>query len=236
MSIFAKSGNKNEKIIQAGKTPVIKLSSTGDEVKYTAQAQGKLCKVKVNASLEFDGFMTFDVKVDPRKSLDRLSVDIPLTSAVAKYLQPMLKAKNRDVLGRMPKDGYSLDLMTPFWPLSSIWVSSDDAGLFFATETTKGWIAPKGKMVQFIPQGKDMLMRLNFYWDKKSFNKMRTWRFYIQTTPVKPYPDDYYEKGARIMHGFQLGQPRTAIEPDSIKSININKMIKSPKWAVEISV
>lgn len=236
ISIFVASRNKTERITQAAKAPLIKVSSTGDEAKYTAQAQGKLCKVKVDASLEFDGFMTFDVKVDPRKPLDRLSVDIPLTSAVAKYLQPLLSAKNRDILGRMPKDGYSLDLMTPFWPLSSIWISSDDVGLFFATETTQGWIAPKGKMVQFIPQGKDMLMRLNFYWDKKSFSKSRTWRFYIQTTPVKPYPDDYYEKGARIMHGFQLTQPRTAIEPDSVKSIKLNNMIKSPNWVVDLSL
>ena len=236
MSILAESRGHDEKISRAEKAPVIKVSATGDKAEYKAQSKGKLCDVKVDASLEFDGFMTFDLKVEPHKPLSRLSVDIPLSSAVAKYLQPVLNSGNRDILGKMPSKGYSLDLITPFWPLSSIWISSDDAGLFFATETTKGWIAPKGKMVQFIPQGKDMLMRLNFYWDKKAFKKPRAWRFYIQTTPVKPYPDDYYEKGSRIMHGFQLTHPRTAIEPDSVKAVNLNKMIKSPNWAVDLSL
>jgi hypothetical protein len=236
ISILVASSNKSEKLSQSGKTPLIKVSATGDEAEYTAQADGKLCNVKVNASLEFDGFMTFDVKVEPHKALNRVSVDIPLTPEVAKYLQPISSAKNRDSVGKMPAKGCAFDLMTPFWPLTSVWVSSDDAGLFFATETTQGWIAPKNKMVQFIPQGKDMLMRLNFYWASKGFDKTRDWRFYIQTTPVKPFPDDYYEKGSRIVHGFQLMQPRTAVEPDAVKSIDLNKMVKSTNWAIDIAL
>jgi hypothetical protein len=179
-----------------------RLSKTGDRAEFTTAAAAKVADARVTGYLEFDGFMAIDLEVRPKQPLASVALDIPLAPALARYIQPLPGASNRDEAGTIPPGGVTLP------PQHTLWICNESAGLYFACESTQHWTG--GIVVQ--PQTGRTLLRLQFHKDGPPLTEPRTYRFFLQATPVRPFNPDWFENGARVVNGLQFGQTSESLQ------------------------
>ncbi|MFH1614098.1 MAG: glycoside hydrolase domain-containing protein [Planctomycetota bacterium] len=221
----------NDTTVQLNKTqePVaIDVSKTGDTARFRTTADSGICNVKVDGSLEFDGFMAIDVELTPKKPVTLFTVEIPLENEIAEYIQPLPRVKNGDRTGFIPTEGISLE------PLNTLWICSADAGLYFACDSTENWTAEHGKAVEIIRRDNDSVLKLNFFASMQGITTSRHYRFYLQATPIRPYNPDWFETGSRVMNGLLYGHNVTALENDTVLSIPIGTAAAEQKGLCEI--
>ncbi|MBI3923644.1 MAG: hypothetical protein HY318_19650 [Armatimonadetes bacterium] len=204
--LVVSSGSQRVGIARAKGPVKVRLSRTGDVAEFESAADSSLCRLAMKGSLEFDGFMSFELRVKPKKKVEGLAVEIPLENSTARYLQPLPKAGNRDVAGAIPDSGVAMG------PVNSLWICNYKAGLFFCCESTEGWTAPEGKAVEVVRRGKDTLVRLNLFQSPEGFDRERSYHFSLQATPVRPYNPDWQENGVRVANGLTFGQSAESLE------------------------
>lgn len=213
----------------------LKGSPGGARADFGGEAVSAVGTVDVSGFMDFDGFMKYTLKVRPRSGLKKVALEIFISPECAEFLQPLLETSSRDAAGRLPDKPLAFDMMTPQNRRAEIWIASDDIGFYFTTDTYGNWQSRPGRMVEIIPQkGGGALLRLNFYDADKGFTGERQWHFFMEAAPVRPYPDDYYEAGGRICHGFNPLLARTAVEPDAVKTLELDTTGKD--WSLEFSL
>ncbi len=193
----------------------LQLMDNGVFADYSGSRKGRLCNYSVSSKIEFDGFLSVKVRVEPLKPLTRFSMTFPLNPKVSSFLRPLPAAGNRDISGNIPVGGVSLDRQ------NNIWISGPDAGLYFGMESFQYWKAPKDHAVDISPAGSSRKMTFNFYQDSKPFTKPREYQFLLQIAPIKPYYNPNYGDGL-IIHGLQWGYNVTPLEDDVVKRLELN--------------
>jgi glycosyl hydrolase family 123 len=207
-----KGSEKFDKLSQAN----MKLIDNGIFANYSGHYKGKLCNYSISSRIEFDGFLTVKVRVEPLTPLKQFSMTIPLAKNVSTFMRPLPGASNRDRAGNIPNAGIAMDRV------NNLWISGPDAGLYFGMESFQSWTAPKGKAIEITKHGKSRNLTFNFYKDSKPFTTPREYEFLLQIAPIKPYANPNFTNGP-ILHGLQWGYNVTPLEDDVVKRIELKK-------------
>ena len=224
IQFVAGSGGESLPINQVDHPAAVNVSKTGDMAAYTAEASNELCQVKLAGSLEFDGFMTYNVTVIPKKPVDSFSLEIPLDNALAKFMQPLPGAANQDMAGTIPEGGTALgalDASGAQGTVNTVWICNDHAGLFFVSDSLENWKPPEGKAAEVIRRGSDTLLKINFYKSKDGFSQQRDYRFHLQATPIRPFNPGWF-KDDLYGGGMEWNDNTTALEPDTVLSLSLD--------------
>ena len=153
----------------------------------------------VRSEWDYDGMakLTVTLPAAAGKSLDRLSLEIPLDDAQMPYMHACGDGLRYNFAGFTPKgDGPIWDstqanrtaLVGTFYPY--IWLGGGERGLAWFADSDKGWsLDDKTPTVQLERQGGTLLLRVNFITKPTALDKPREIVFGLQATPVKPMPE-----------------------------------------------
>jgi hypothetical protein len=223
--------------LQRGQAPVrFVASKTGDRADFTAVATASSGRLATGGALEFDGFLTFDLDFTPATAIDSFALEIPLTNELARYVQPLPGAANRDGAGTIPEGGVVFDQIKSFYTNNSLWICNEKIGLFLAWDSTEGWKPPAGRTAEIVRRGPDTLLRLNLFEDARGSSARRHYRFRLQATPIRPFNADWMESGVRVSNGLTWGQNVTALENDVVRSLPAAEAFRSPAGVVEMTL
>jgi len=227
--IVVGSRHKENILTTATYPPKISISNTGDIATFKTRGESDICNLDINGSMEFDGFMLFNLSVKPKMEVDRFIIEIPIDNELARYMEPLPGGNPREPVGKIPEQGISMG------PVNTLWICNEYAGLFFGCDSTQYWKAPQNKAIEIVRDGRYTLLRLNFYLAETGFTEERSYRFYLQATPIRPYNPDRYEK-QQVIHGLQWGQNVTPLEDDTVRSLSTGNIFSEPEGVFEIIV
>lgn len=207
MRIVASAGSRSVTLQRTAEPARFQVSATGDRAGFFTTASSELADASVKGTLEFDGLMEVSLTVRPKTALDGVTLEIPLAAAVARFMQPMPGAGNRDQAGRIPVQGVRSG------PVNSLWICNESAGIYFAADSTEGWQAPKDQALEVMPENGRTMVRFRFHKGGAPLHEARTWRFYLQATPVRPFNPDWFDSGSRVANGLTWGA-----SPESLRT------------------
>jgi hypothetical protein len=207
MRVIANAGTRSAALQHTAEPAKFQLSDTGDRAEFFTTASSELADASVKGTLEFDGLMEVSLTVRPKTDLDGVTLELPLTSSVAQLMQPMPGATNRDKAGRIPAQGVRSG------PVNSLWICNESAGIYFAADSTEGWQAPNDQALEVTPENGRTMVRFRFHKGSPLLHEARTWRFYLQATPVRPFNPDWFESGSRVANGLTWGA-----SPESLRA------------------
>ena len=194
------------------------VSATGDRAEFSTAFGSPLADVRVSGYMEFDGFIAVDLKVHPKQPITSLALEMPLERDLAKYISPLPGATNRDQAGTIPGGGVVLD------PQNSLWICNDSAGIYFSCESTQNWNGG----IEVKPGDRQTLVRFQFRKDGPPSSEPLTYRFYLQTTPVRPFNPDWFESGSRVVNGLTYGQSEASLQ--KVKELGGKTLIFFEHW------
>ena len=195
------------------------LSAMGDRAEFSTETDSPVAEARISGYLEFDGFMAIDLTVRPKQPITSLALDLPLTSALARYIHPLPDASNRDESGTIPASGVRLA------PQNTLWICNDSAGLYFACESTQQWNGG----IEVLPQAGRTLLRFQFRKEGPPSTEERTYRFFLQTTPVRPFNPDWFENGSRVVNGLNFHTSEASLQ--KAKALGVKTLIFFEQWA-----
>lgn len=182
------------------------------EAEWTINGTSDVLDLTGTIRLSFDGFGLWDVKFSPKAAVtvQELSIDVPVKkehalfakgdgNVVASIMQDRFtSAPNREdvvLLGNKVTEwgSWSYSRKGWVWPkqnFNEVYVGSDERGFSLMTETHRNVIG--GKYAEFIPQagGQTELMRINLISQPTELKEPLPYKYFFQTTPVKPEPKD----------------------------------------------
>ena len=202
MSVLLGSSSGVVKIEDTGTELKPVISATGDRADFSTAYDSSLADVRISGYMEFDGFIAVDLKVHPKQPITSLALEMPLERDLAKYISPLPGATNRDKAGAIPGQGVVLD------PQNSLWICNDSAGIYFSCESTQNWNGG----IEVKPGEGQTLVRFQFRKEGPPSSEPLTYRFYLQTTPVRPFNPDWFEKGSRVVNGLTYGQSEESLQ------------------------
>lgn len=155
-----------------------------------------------------------------RYKLDRLWLEIPLKKEVARFFNSypngnillgdgtVIKQCTTTYAGRV----YDTDMAMPFKAL--FWTGSDDAGLGFYAENDRNWQSEsQERVIELLHGGDSLILRVHLldchpeswtaaYEEGNYAYAPLTFRFGLQSTPVKPFPKQPYLHNALHLDCF----------------------------------
>lgn len=218
MSVLLGSPRGVVTIKDTGKELKPTISATGDRADFSTAFDSPVADVQVSGYMEFDGFIAVDLKVHPKQPITSLALEMPLERDLAKYIQPLPKATNRDKAGSIPESGLVLD------PQNTLWICNDSAGIYFSCDSTQNWNGG----IEVKPGEGQTLVRFQFRKEGAPSSAPLTYRFYLQTTPVRPFNPDWFEKGSRVVNGLTYGQSKQSLQ--KVKELGGKTLIFFEHW------
>ncbi|MCX8052686.1 MAG: DUF6067 family protein [Armatimonadetes bacterium] len=227
-----------------------KLIETGTEcVRYLTRANRDSLSVECQMATEFDGATRVDILIKPRGTVDVDSLDlvIPFKPRYAKLFHhsstyPIYVwdwPKRRINAGSIGPDGLRL----PF--VFHIWLGDDDRGLQVFSESDESWCPSDPENAVIVtPQNGSTMLRMNLLANTK-LTKPWKWTFGFIATPVKPWPDDYYDLHYCQMGDYPMlersdgGVPADAEHPpfiDIMRNLGVNYVGWHEAWSDEQSL
>lgn len=194
------------------------ISATGDRADFATSFDSSQADIRVSGYMEFDGFIAVDLKVHPKQPITSLALEMPLERDLAKYISPLPGAKNPDSAGTIPSQGVMLD------PQNSLWICNDSAGIYFCCESTQNWNGG----IEVKPEDRQTLVRFQFRKEGPPSSEPLTYRFYLQTTPVRPFNPDWFEKGSRVLNNLTWGQSEQSLQ--KVKELGGKTLIFFEHW------
>ncbi len=174
------------------------------ETSKTAVSFEQICEsdpllLRVEAKIEYDGYMIFDCEIQARRDLavDELTLEIPLRT------RHTTLCYGDKVLPRNPeipmKQWYSGavrgdDLAFRFSP--NIWLGDEERGLIWQTESDEHWhYADPQKAIEILPRGETTTFRANLVNvpTRLAAGEKLHYRFALLATPVKPMLRDAWD-------------------------------------------
>jgi hypothetical protein len=184
----------------------------GDRVELSGTLQNADVRMLLRTSLEFDGFLRFDLTLTPADSavsLQELIVVIPFYSQVSRFYSRFLnydfnaQRVVRDDLFRSA-GRISQPVYMPF--THSIWVGDHQVGAELSAETNQHWSnADPGRSIAIEPTESHTLLRLNLVDTPIKLSQEKTYSFAMYATPVRPMNPDWrsYIIGSPMQGRFQ---------------------------------
>jgi len=179
-----------------------------DRVEFDCQMKCGPLTISVPGNIEYDGLIDIDLTVtaDQPTQLQQLSVQIPVSSEVAKYYH-ISTQWGRYEYGRideLPAEGLDLAWQA-FW-----WIGDDYRGLSFVTDTWGGWTGPSDQAFSLRRTDEGVVLTANIINEPTQIEGERQYRIGIQATPGKPLPDTW--------HGRHLGRGSIEITPEQARA------------------
>ena len=155
--------------------------------------------LRIDTSIEYDGYMIFDVAVKARRdlSLENLALNIPLRSECATlcFGKKVLPPDPEKVLIKQWYGGEVRgDLSFRF--TSTVFLGNEELGLHWAAESDEDWrYADKYKALEILPRGDTTTFRAHFIDvpTRLAADDSLHYKFALQATPVKPMLRDSWD-------------------------------------------
>lgn len=191
--------------------------------------------VSVKTTIEYDGFVWFDLTINPKDkmTIESLAFEMPYASEYASLFYSMVGNGNFDDVGLIKSTGYQGN------PGSFFWVGCEDGGIEWVSESQQGWkIAKPQQTLQIIrdaKHGKDVLVRLNIVDVPKQIDRPLTISFGLQATPVRPKPAGWRKWRISSSEHPKAEQPSIEAKPWIIMwnlgwSKNVDCPVITPEW------
>lgn len=126
--------NTNGEKVQAKKTGLKFISKEEGTVQWTSTLQyGDLLKMQVDGSLEFDGFVSYKVKIEALQncSLQDIALEIPYTNDAAEYMMGL------GLKGGYRPENYQWEWDVEHKSQEGAWIGSVNAGMQFTLRDDK---------------------------------------------------------------------------------------------------
>jgi hypothetical protein len=192
--------------------PLAKQAQSPREVVWSVNGNSESLALKGTVTVEFDGLGLWDVTLTPRGTVavDQLFLEFPIPretalfakgdgSVVASLMQdPFTRAPGREdvvTLGNRVTEwgSWSYSRTGWIWPekfCNEIYVGSDQRGFSIMTETDENLFG--SKYAEFIPLAGAAVvtLRINLISATTTIDKPLAYKYFYQTTPLKPEPRD----------------------------------------------
>ncbi|NOY79454.1 MAG: hypothetical protein GXP31_00465 [Kiritimatiellaeota bacterium] len=150
-----------------------------DAVTRTWQGAAAGLEVACRSTLEFDGCLRFDLRIEPGKtrSVEGLRLELPLPAAVAKF-----------ALISNGRSGTVVPVAPParlrFAPY--MWVGNDDLGVAVFTESDQYWTSTEAGAVEFVRKGGTVVLRWNIVTARTVLSGPMSLSIGLMPSPVRP--------------------------------------------------
>lgn len=186
MEIAVKNGGSQ---LQPGKITLKLLSKNEKSCEIEAFSEiEKLGKIICKATVEYDGFIWFDISVIPDSPVQISSLKILIN--MPENNSSLLNSGNRDLLntGKTPEI-FSKMLNDVFGP---VWTGNEKGGLSIGVESCKDWSNnDESQQLTIIRKDSCRELSVNIIDTPCLLNSAMTYGFYIHPTPVRPRPVNY---------------------------------------------
>ncbi|HJN16603.1 MAG TPA: DUF6067 family protein, partial [Armatimonadota bacterium] len=175
-------------------TPVLNAAPAVAHLAPIARADASY--VDSNAIVEYDGMIRSEIALaeDGGKSLDSLTLEIPIKREHAKYLYHYPgKWGSAYNAGALPAEGFT----NPFKPY--VWLGDEDLGLAWFCESDEGFFPlDRDDVIDIREEGDAVVLRIRIIAEPVDLDESRNYVFGFQATPVKPVVEDVWDM--RIVH------------------------------------
>ncbi|MEI8245747.1 MAG: glycoside hydrolase domain-containing protein [Lentisphaerota bacterium] len=178
------------------------IAQEKDMVKYVADSENELMKMKVSGEFDYDGLLKLTLKLSPKKvqeKIDSFYIDIPVKKSVAKLFHAAGSSNRSNPAGQIPAGKgliwgcrtipHSLPNFIPY-----IWIGGAEKGICYAADWDKDWIHSTDRSEHAVElwRGSDgaVSIRLNLI-NHAPLGREREIVFTLLATPVKPMPQDW---------------------------------------------
>lgn len=163
------------------------------------------------ATVEFDGFIWYDLTLAPRGqklTLDKASLSAEIEPAFSelfgrhKFIEDPFLPAAKPVKNGVP--GLLQDAQFPFTPL--MWIGKEKGGLIVSVENMQDWVVKSPNEVMETTasvSGRPGRMEVHFVQEPVAFDKPRRWQFSLQGTPIREAMKDYRELAIRQFTGVE---------------------------------
>lgn len=159
--------------------------------------------LKGTISVEFDAMIRCDLQLDPRGTLENITLEIPFKGTIAKYLYHYPgRWGSISNSAALPENGW----IHPFKPY--VWMGNEERGFSWFCESQENWFPYENKSALTItpPQnGKPVTLICTIIDGKFTSQKPLDYTFGFQPTPVKVPEKDAWDY--RIVHSGNYGLP-----------------------------
>jgi len=171
-------------------------------------------RAEVRSEWDYDGMAKVFLNLAPAagKSIDRLSLEIPILNKEAGYLHTCGDGLRFNYAGKMPpgegvvwdsSKGNKINIVGTFYPY--VWVGGGERGIAWFADNDKDWsLDDSTPTIELERRGETLVMRINFITQATPLDRPRQIVFGLQATPAKPMPEvpvnwrrwvtTYYEK------------------------------------------
>lgn len=166
-----------------------------DRVELEGKISGKSADVIVKTSLEFDGFLRFDITIDPKVKpvvIEEMIFEIPYSSSVATYYTRFYdydfaneRVNRTDMINSAGK--IKGTMLLPF--NHHVWIGNHKAGAELSIETNYHWSEKDvNKAIEIEPDQNAFAvnLRANIITLAKKITESVTFSFGLMVTPIKP--------------------------------------------------
>jgi len=172
--------------------------------------------VEVEAAMEYDGLIDFDVLLEPKRDsrIDELRLEIPVRADCATLFHYVGDAIRRTCYaGETPKgDGlvwssksvvpWRYGLQGNFVPF--IWLGDEERGLSWFCDTTRGWSPGEKGRSEVYREGSTTKLVINFIGTPTRIAKKLRLGFGMMATPVKPLFEGWRRMYSKILEPYPI--------------------------------
>ncbi|NOZ24251.1 MAG: hypothetical protein GXP25_24510, partial [Planctomycetes bacterium] len=180
------------------------------------RAECDKAKIEIEAMLEFDGLIDFDIIVTPKPecTINELRLDIPIKSEHATLFHYVGDAIRRTCYaGETPKGSgliWSSNSVKPFRfglqgnYIPFIWLGDEERGLSWFCDTTRHWAPGKKGRSELYREGEITRLAIHFIGTPTLFTGVRRYGFGMMATPVKPLPAGWRTMYSHVLQPFAI--------------------------------
>jgi hypothetical protein len=175
------------------------LKESGKTAASLAQAaENDLAAVKVNTSVEYDGYMIYDCELKAKRdlALTNLQLDIPLQSKCATlcYGDRVHPPNDQIPIAEWYSGAVKGDLALRFSPC--IWLGNEERGLCWQADSDEEWnYSDPQKAIEILPRGETTTFRVHLVNVPTQLKQGQAlhYKFALQATPIKPMLRDAWD-------------------------------------------
>ncbi len=176
--------------------PVRWVETTNTHAVAVISASGSSVELRLRAVCDFDGLVTFDMRVDPlaEQRLDGVELAIPVATASGALVRVTDAVNGEPIRGPAPAAGWQ----RAFAP--DVWLGDHERGLQFVCASDEGWALDEpGRALSILRGGERTTLVVRMV-DRALLPGMGfATSFGLQATPVRPLPEGWRGRRCAIV-------------------------------------
>lgn len=227
-----------EPVSLTGETELVGSDQEHAEYRWTGQAGGM--PVSATARLEFDGFLTVDLELEPgEREIEAFHVEFPLDARWAElfhryWFPPHVPTDNAPARSGYIGDGFACAFNI------AMWLGNPDAGLQWTAESDQHWYPDPDhpeRSIEVIPGDDETLLRLRVVDRPVQPEQTLSYRWGLQATPDRPFRSEHRDTFVvqqpglnRELHEDADVQERFANRLEGMKRVGGTHLIVHSGW------